>query len=175
MSEPEFLRALERFTEEMSRIDEVAHVLLKGHLILEEQLVSIIEQYAFQRDHVQEARLSFTQKLAVARSFCLRKNTHGEWELIGALNALRNDIAHNLNSTKRASKLARVKELYFKEAAEYPKIEEVKKASDAEIVFHACAHCSGYLSSFADDSKAFRRVIYKLDREMNPSAPAFDL
>lgn len=71
MSESESVRALERFTEEMSKIDAVAHVLLKGHLILEEQLVSIIEQYVFHRDYLQEARLSFAQKLAVARSFCL--------------------------------------------------------------------------------------------------------
>ena len=44
---PELDRSIDRFRKEMGAIDEVAHVLLKGHLLLEEALTAIIEQYVF--------------------------------------------------------------------------------------------------------------------------------
>src|SRR5688572_30754256 len=114
---PELNRAIERFREEMASIDEVAHVLLKGHLLLEEAISLILDQYVFHREHVANARLSFHQKSLLARALCLRKDRLGEWEVIAAINALRNDLAHKLNSPGRGSKLATVKELYFREAA----------------------------------------------------------
>jgi len=93
---PELLRSIDRFRQEMESVDEVAHVLLKGHLLLEEALSAIIDQYVFHREHLTQARLTFAQKILLARSLCLRKNMLGEWELIAAINALRNDLAHRL-------------------------------------------------------------------------------
>src|SRR5687767_14766676 len=88
----ELTASIERFHEEMKSIDEVAHVLLKGHLLIEETLTEIIEQYIFHREHIAKARLSFAHKMHLAQGLCLRKNTLGEWELIAAINALRNDL-----------------------------------------------------------------------------------
>lgn len=139
---PELLRSIERFRKEMANVDEVAHVLLKGHLLLEEAISLVLDQYVFHREHLGDARLSFHQKALLARSLCLRKNLVGEWELIAAINTLRNDLAHKLNSPERERKLAKVKELYFREAASFSGIEEVKKEPDAVVLFNACAHCA---------------------------------
>jgi hypothetical protein len=109
--------------------------------------------------HLAEARFSFAQKALLARSLCLRKNKFGEWDLIAAINSLRNDLAHKLNSPDRAKKLAVVKELYFREAAGYDRIDDMKNESDAVILFNACAHCAGFLATFEADSKAFRRMV----------------
>lgn len=110
---PALQASIERFTREMSTNDEMVHVLLKGHLLLEEALALIIDQHVFHREDVAEARLSFAQKLNVAKSLCLRKNKLGEWEMVAAINGLRNDLAHRLNSPDREKKLEKVKTVYF--------------------------------------------------------------
>jgi hypothetical protein len=165
----------ERFIREMDTIDEMVHVLLKGHLLLEEELASIIDQHVFHRENVAEARLSFSQKLSLARSLCLRKNKLGEWDLVAAINGLRNNLAHGLNSPDREKRLEKLKSIYFREAADFGRIEQIKAASDHEIVFAACAHCVGFLAKCADDLRQLRHIIHEMDRQMYPELPPFEL
>jgi hypothetical protein len=172
---PALQASIDRFTREMSTIDEMVHVLLKGHLLLEEALALIIDQHVFHREDVAEARLSFAQKLNIAKSLCLRKNKLGEWDLVAAINGLRNDLAHRLNSPDREKKLERVKSIYFREAADFGRIETIKAQSDHEIVFAACAHCAGFLATCAEDLRHLRQAIYAMDRQMNPGLPSFEL
>ena len=171
----ELALSLDRFKREMESVDDVVHVLLKGHLLLEEAMSEILDQYIFHREHVDEARLSFAQKMYLSRALCLRKNNFGEWALIAAINTLRNDLAHQLNSSSREKKLAKVKELYCREAAGFDRIEQVKKETDIIILFNACAHCAGFLATFLADSKGFRAIIHAMDRRMNPDQAAFAL
>ena len=56
---PELSSAIERFRAEMSSLDEIAMVLLKGHLLLEESLTRILGKYVFHPEHLSEARLTF--------------------------------------------------------------------------------------------------------------------
>ncbi|WP_250493774.1 hypothetical protein [Caballeronia sp. GAWG1-1] len=86
-----------RFVQEMNSVDDTVHVLLKGHLLIEEALSKTIDQFVFHREHLEEARLSFADKMNVSRALCLRKNQFGEWELIAAINALRNVVGHTLS------------------------------------------------------------------------------
>lgn len=48
--------------------DRAAMVLLKGHLVIEEKLTESIEKSVFHPDHLDGARLTFAQKLAICRS-----------------------------------------------------------------------------------------------------------
>lgn len=171
----EIERALARFSEEMLVVDDTVHTLLKGHLLIEEALARIIDQYAFHREHLADARLSFATKVHVCRALCLRKNNLGEWELIEALNALRNVVAHTLRSPQRERKFNKVKELYLREAADMPGVEEVRGRSETDVVLLACGHCLGFLSNFEGDARAFRQVVFDMDRSMNPDQPPFDL
>ena len=93
---PELSDSMRRFRQEMEDVDELVHVLLKGHLLLEEALTRILEQYIFQREYLGETRLSFHQKMLLGRSLCLRKHSLGEWDLLAAINTLRNEIAHKI-------------------------------------------------------------------------------
>jgi hypothetical protein len=164
-----------RFAAAVETMDEMVHVLLKGHLLLEEVLAEIIDNHVFHREDAASARLSFAQKVHIARAVCLRKNKLGEWELVDAINSLRNDLAHRLTSPEREKKLQRVKTIYFREAAGFERIPEIKAQPDHDIVLAACAHCYGFLSACADDLKQLRGMVHAIDREMNPSEPAFDL
>jgi len=172
---PDLLASIERFREEMGTVDEVVHVLLKGHLLLEEGLSAILDQYVFHREHLEDVRLAFAQKMHLAKALCLRKNTIGEWDLISAINSLRNNLAHQLNSPDRAKRLTKVKDLYFREAAGFERIEDVKNEPDVVVLFNACAHSAGFLSTFLADSRSFRQMVFAMDRQMNPDQPAFAL
>jgi hypothetical protein len=172
---PDLFASIERFRNEMETVDETAHVLLKGHLLLEEALSAILDQYVFHREHLDDARLTFAHKVQLARALCLRKNTLGEWDLISAINSCRNDLAHRLNSPERAKKLAKVKELYFREVAGLARIEEIKKESDTAILFSACGHCAGFLATYLADSRGFRQMVHAMDRELNPDLPPFEV
>lgn len=167
--------AIKRFEEEMSAVDDLVHVLLKGHLLIEEALTRILELYLLHPEHLSEAKLTFNQKTLLCRALCLRKNQNGEWELISSLNSLRNELAHRLRSPEREKRLLRVKQIFFREIAEFDNIEAVKKQSDSNIVLAACAECAGYLATFEADSKEFRKLIYSIDEELNPDMPRFQL
>ena len=167
--------SLKAFESEMKQVDALVHVLLKGHLLIEEALSRIIEQYVFHAEHLREARLTFNQKLLVARALCLRKARLGEWELLTALNKLRNEIAHKLQSGERDKKVGRVKALYFREAPLGSELSRAKKLPDETIILNACAHCYGFLGRFLTDSRSFRGIIHSLDRGLNPNLPPFDL
>jgi len=171
----DFELALARFSNEMGKIDEVLHVLLKGHLLIEEALSRIIDQFVFHREHIDDARLSFAAKMNLCKAFCLRKSDLGEWDLIGALNALRNVVAHQLDSPERAKRTERVKDLYFREAGAMSGIEKIRVLGDVEIVMLACGHCVGFLTSFEGDARAFRRIIFEFDRANNAELPPFEL
>lgn len=172
---PEIQAQIEHFQKELGSTDELLHVLLKGHLLLEEALEGILNLSVFHREHIDDARLTFFQKFQIARSFCLRKNQFGEWDLIAAINALRNDLTHNLNSPVRDRKLTAVKDLYFREASGFSEIEEIKKCQDHEILYYACSHCAGFLATYASDLKGLRRIIYEYDRTLNPDLPTYEL
>ncbi|WP_143705217.1 hypothetical protein [Pollutimonas nitritireducens] len=98
-----------------------------------------------------------------------------EWELIAAINSLRNELAHKLESPEREKKLRRVKELYFREAAGLEGIENIKNESDTTILCCACGHCGGFLAKFEADSKALRHMVHTMDRQINPDLRAFEL
>lgn len=171
----ELQKAIQRFQGEMETVDELVHVLLKGHLLIEEALAEVIEQHVFHREHLSEARLSFNQKLHLCRALCLRKSNLGEWDLMAAINALRNELAHRLSSPEREKRISKIKKIYFVQASGFDGIEEIKKESDPEIILNACGHCAGFLSSFLADAKELRRYVHGLDRSLNPDLPPFEL
>lgn len=156
---PEFEKAKKRFEEEIDSVDELVHVLTKGHLLIEETLTRIIEQHLFHPQYLSDASLRFYQKSSIARSLCLRRDKLGEWMLMHALNALRNTLAHKLQSEEREKRVARVRRTYFKETPDGPEKDRLKDASDAAVIKAACAHCAGFLALFESDAKAFRQMI----------------
>lgn len=173
--EKDYFRVAAQFAQIMATKDEFLDVLLKGHLLIEEMLEKILKQYVFHREHLDQADLSFYKKMCLCRSFCLRKNNAGEWSLLAAINSLRNEVAHNLTPEDRQKKIQIVKDLYFRESAGFDKMDEIRKKRDHEIILLACVHCAGFLMSFEADSKAYRRMVHAMDRDINKNLPEFEL
>jgi hypothetical protein len=149
--------------------DELTAVVLKGHLVLEEQLDRIICRFLFHPKHLDDAGLRFHQKVKISQSMSLDGSENSIWNLLLALNALRNNLAHSLEDDKRQSKLNRVLTLFAEESgnASHP-TEDDPPLSDHEGVSGAMAMVLGFLSSFEEEVIRFRMAIDTLDKTMNP-------
>lgn len=132
MNDIDFARS--RFVEEMNSVHDRVHVLLKGHFLIEESLSRTTDQFVFHRGHVEDARLSFADKMNLSRALCLTKNLFGEWDPDCCAQRLRNVVAHTLKSPQRERKFARVRELYVCEASDVAGIENIDDMSEVAVV-----------------------------------------
>lgn len=159
-------RNLKRFAEQMTQVDELALVVLKGHLVLEEQLERILGTFVFHRKHLEAADLSFYKKVCLARSVSLDEPENSMWELVLAVNALRNELAHALHSEKRQKKFERLKTLYVAENDVSP--DEANALDQHVLASFAIALALGFLGSFEEEVVRFKDLINGLDRVVNP-------
>lgn len=86
--------------------DDLLDVVLRGHLHVEQLLLSMIEHWAVSPRYVADARLSFSQKLSLVRALNLHHPAEPIWNALAALNTLRNDLAHRLTSDQREKKVS---------------------------------------------------------------------
>ena len=159
--------------EELEDIDSVSVITMKCHMLLELHLKTIVENHFFHPEHMIETRIGFHDWVCIARSLCLRKNTLGEWDLILAINTLRNEIAHPRSDERRTLLINRIKEIYIRESG--VSADKIDADPDELIIINAANHCTGFLAAYEGDSKAFRQMVHTLDRSMNPEEPEFDL
>lgn len=89
-------------------------VLLKGHLLIEELLQSMIDRKVHNKGELEEARLTFHQRLCFARAF-KSSNLHPEldwvWEAVKRINSLRNMMSHHITPKGFEEKLEEFVEL----------------------------------------------------------------
>jgi len=77
-------------------------LVLKGHLLVEVFLTSLIEHYCWRPQFLKDAGLSFFNKAKLARCFVIHPMTDDEiWNNVELLNRLRNEIAHTWKGNKR--------------------------------------------------------------------------
>ena len=69
-------------------------LILKGHLLIEEQVTSIIRQNVEDFAPLETARLSFDQKLRVAKAIGGELFSDASFDAARAINKMRNKIAH---------------------------------------------------------------------------------
>jgi uncharacterized protein YdcH (DUF465 family) len=70
-------------------------IILKGHLLVEEELNGFLINCSFQPEALDDARLTFLQKLRVVRAFYPLRRNALEWRVAEELNKLRNKISHH--------------------------------------------------------------------------------
>ncbi len=75
-------------------------VVLKGHLIIEQQITALICHYCPSPHYIAEARLSLSQKVSLARALLVIPVPAQLWDVLRVINSLRNDLAHNLEPPK---------------------------------------------------------------------------
>ncbi len=94
-----------RYDKHMPETDDVTLIVLKGHLLVEEMLVQLAETVFPHPQYLTDANLMFYKLVCVVRATLLERSDDAAWQLILSLNSLRNDLAHNLESSKRQDRL----------------------------------------------------------------------
>ena len=169
MEKDAYDRYMTAFADHMRQVDELAQVVLKGHLLIESALDNILTLITFNPQHLESARLSFHQKMNVARAICLRKDGYRIWEVIASVNALRNAIAHDLDGKSRVKKMEHLRQLYKLESEGAEK-KDVRDMPDHYVALMACGMSVGYLAEFEADTKFLRAHIDELDARLNPQS-----
>lgn len=163
------------FQEKLAHADPLLQAALIGHLIIETALDNILAVVFFHPEHIfKNARLNFSQKVHVVRAYGLRKDQNSMWDLILAVNSVRNEIAHNLAGEKRDARLQHLRDLFITEADGDLKVtlekewKDLKEVPTPSIVVWACSLCAGFLGAFEADVLSLRNTIDFLDEGLNP-------
>lgn len=94
-------RQIEAFTKFLKKLPhgkDTELVILKGHLLIEEQVRTIIDKNINNPKALSTANLSCHQAICLAQSLLPPGYEEQFWEAAKKLNIIRNDIAHNLDN-----------------------------------------------------------------------------
>lgn len=80
-------------------------IVLKGHLLIEELLYTIVKGAFKHPESVDQAGLRFYQLAHVARAIAYEDSLRPVWDAILAINTLRNTFAHDLETKKLEANL----------------------------------------------------------------------
>jgi len=90
--------AMQRFSGFLPPKGDLELLVLKGHLLVEEGLHSLVARKIRYPKALKEANLGFFQILHVAKGLCYAEDMAWLWDMLGRLNRLRNQMAHSLDS-----------------------------------------------------------------------------
>ncbi len=156
-----------KLTEELRYVDDVAQIVLKGHLVMEELMSEALSTFLLHEEFLEPARLQFYQKLNLCRGISTSEHKHNMWNLIGAVNTLRNQLSHSLDPDLRLKKIESLASTYAQEFPEHlpEKIEGMSRES--AICMMAISGCLGFLHAFLVEIQRLKGLIISLDKLMN--------
>jgi hypothetical protein len=123
--------------------------------------------YLFRANALGEARLGFYQKMVLAQALT---PTHGEapiWDAIAKLNALRNNLAHNLEACNRAKKIDDFISAVVKDADNFPSSEMFGNFGQTEQLILCIGWILGALSAIQSEHEFLGRLLRIVPRTVN--------
>jgi len=161
MNEESKLKSWEdRFFEHLPDTDDLSLMVLKGHLLIEEQLNELISIKCISPECLEKARLTFNQKIHILKALygkeIMTDSDYQLWVALESLNSIRNKLSHNLepdNLDKKVETFIRT----FMNDTKYKYTNE-KKATNT--LKHILCFLSGYISStILHKSKASNKML----------------
>jgi hypothetical protein len=150
-------RYFQAFKKHVTEIDEIANIVLKGHLLIEGAIDRIVRYTFFHPDYVLDSRHNFERKVQIARAMSLNAHNWPDWDIVLAVNSLRNAVAHKHHSGRK-TKIDRIRQLCLDRVKPETR-SRYKESSDEEIIIFACARCDAFLSFIEEDVEHLRREI----------------
>jgi hypothetical protein len=99
-----------RLHQKLSAIDQLAVAVLKSHFLVEEQIDAVLEATAKNPKHLElEKNPRFVQKVKWLRAFAPLGDDE-RWQLILAINTLRNKVAHKFDGPERKNALMNLRQ-----------------------------------------------------------------
>ena len=139
----------------MPKTDDLSLIVLKGHLLIEERLFGLAELALPHPQYLKRIRnLPFSTLAYFVRAAVREKSNHACWELIPALNSLRNDYAHKLEPPDLQKHLQKLFQI-DRRIETYPTQPVDKSPSsgltDAERLRYVIIDCMTFLSTLEFD------------------------
>lgn len=149
----------ENFKKDLSTVDKFASLVLRGHYVLERAIDTIIGHIFFHPDGILNDRFGFTfeRKVRIVRAMSRNARDHAHWDIVLAMNSLRNTIAHH-GYEERQQRVDRIRVLCLESAA-LEKHEREHGSGDNGLVLFAFAICAGFLAYIEDDLESLREEI----------------
>jgi hypothetical protein len=138
---------IQNFREHLGDVNGLLQVFLNGHLEVEGDLDSFLNEMFFRPEYLEDARLSFAQKVQIARAYTPEDHSRPEWELMLRLNKIRNDIAHRSRHKPLKIEIERLREATAKT---YLRKDVVANLDPLDVVVRAVAMCCGFLGVMTD-------------------------
>lgn len=176
MTEEELHEFYAKAAEQFQEVDPLIQVVLRGHLLLEERINAMLKHSLYNPELFEKMNLNFHHKLQFVRAFSVSLHGEGMWELIAAVNTLRNAIARSLDGEKRQAKFNAVKALYLRELTD-PELRGADENEPDHLLFlKAYALCEGYLRRVEEGARFvgrgvramigyMRKQFYQLDQK----------
>lgn len=145
---------LGRILTHLPKTDDLTLITLKGHLLIEEVLDDLIFLKCKEPEVLRNVDLSFFVKARMARALVGSSLADGSvlpehvWDMIDALNSLRNELAHTLESSKVESKANRFIELAHRNVKNEPSRESI--AANLKMSIHML---HAYITAFEATAK----------------------
>ena len=137
-----------KLKENLPLVKDPTVVILRGHLLVEELFDEIIAIALKDVSAIKDARLTFFQKLCIARGILGHEKNIFIWKSFKELNKLRNDISHKLPDATLSKKLDVVLKAFFEN--DFPEISNniysKSKALRRGIIFQ-CSILYGFILS----------------------------
>jgi len=142
-----------KYKEFMEHGDNESILILKGHLVIEELLTSILKAVTGGDKEVESARLSFHQKRLLAKATAGRNREDGAWKIMETINSLRNDIGHNLEPKKSEELINKLKDqLKGRDSEAYSLIPNPN--NNEQVISHVISFCIGFLEAYLREKHA---------------------
>jgi hypothetical protein len=95
---------IDKFHEDLSQVDEAAQLVLNAHFSVEKPLGAFVESIFFHPKYIRN-RFTFVNRVRIARAYTTESHDRFEWDVILALNEMRNVIAHRGDGEARVAAL----------------------------------------------------------------------
>ena len=156
-----------KFVDELRYVDDVVQIILKGHLVMEDVMTDAICTFVHHGSQIEDARLQFHQKLKICRSMSLSDQENRMWDMIAAINTLRNQLSHSLDSEQRQARFTSLSSHFSRE---FPHLKDKvydEMSPEASICLMAISTSLGYLREFNAEVHRFRTLVNAHDQALN--------
>lgn len=153
---------IERYIKYLHREQDVLPIVLKGHLLLESLLDQIIEAISPNPQYIQELNLMFYKKVLLARAMSWDKHEIEMWELIIAINSLRNELAHHLEGSNLENKIQNVLQKFHDTRPQDEMLKDHANQQIEEKLKLMIVYLAGFLNTCLSDAIAYRSTVNSL-------------
>jgi hypothetical protein len=149
---------IETYRKELGQIDEVAQIVLKGHLNVDADLDDALKVIFPRAEFLKQSRLTFIQKARLLRASIEHEDEEIGWHLLLGFNALRNEIAHGKKNEKRSQLITDLRSR-ARPFGDEQFGKHVATCDEEEVAVIVAALCGGFIIEY-------RRVLAEQQKKM---------